>query len=105
MDVQPYRRPPSFLAPALLVLLAAPAVGQTTPASSIRRAEIAHLAASTAGSIRLLTYNIAGLPEGISRSRPERNVPRIGPLFEPYDLVLVQEDFVYQAQLRSGVAQ
>jgi endonuclease/exonuclease/phosphatase family metal-dependent hydrolase len=51
------------------------------------------------GTFSLLTYNVAGLPQGISGSNPERNTPLISPLLNGYDLVLVQEDFVYHSQL------
>lgn len=54
-------------------------------------------------TLRLLTYNVAGLPEGLSGSSPEKNTPLISPLLEPYDLVLVQEDFTYHAALVSKV--
>jgi endonuclease/exonuclease/phosphatase family metal-dependent hydrolase len=47
----------------------------------------------------VLTYNVAGLPEGLSASRPARNMPLIGPLLDGYDLALVQEDFAYHAEL------
>ena len=56
-----------------------------------------------AGSLSLLTYNVAGLPAGISRSRPATNIPLISPLLNRYDLVLVQEDFAYQLELRRDV--
>jgi hypothetical protein len=41
-----------------------------------------------------LTYNVAGLPEGFSSSRPSLNTPYISPLLNDYDLVLVQEDWL-----------
>jgi endonuclease/exonuclease/phosphatase family metal-dependent hydrolase len=47
------------------------------------------------GSFSLLTYNVAGLPQGISQSNPIANTPQISPLLNRYDLVLVQEDFSY----------
>jgi len=47
------------------------------------------------GSFSLLTYNVAGLPQGISGSNPEANMPQISPLLNDYDVVLVQEDFWY----------
>ena len=47
----------------------------------------------------LLTYNVAGLPEGLSGSKPESFIPLISPLLNEYDLVLVQEDFWYHALL------
>ena len=40
-----------------------------------------------------LAYNVAGLPQGISGSDPERNLPLISPLLNDYDVVLTQEDF------------
>lgn len=51
-------------------------------------------------SFKLVTYNVAGLPEGISRSRPLANLPRIGQLLNAYDIALVQEDFAYPLELR-----
>jgi hypothetical protein len=50
---------------------------------------------ATSGTFLALTYNIAGLPEGISRASPAENTPRIGLRINAYDLVLVQEDFSY----------
>lgn len=59
--------------------------------------------AQTRGKLRVITYNVAGLPEGISQSRPIRNLPMIGGLLNAYDLALVQEDFAYPAALRERV--
>jgi len=53
------------------------------------------------GEFSLLTYNVAGLPEGISSSNPEVNIPQISPLLNAYDLVLAQEDFYYHLLLRA----
>jgi endonuclease/exonuclease/phosphatase family metal-dependent hydrolase len=55
------------------------------------------------GEITVLTYNVAGLPQGISSSDPERNIPQISPLLNGFDLVLVQEDFWYHAELVAEV--
>lgn len=55
-----------------------------------------------AGSFDALTYNVAGLPEGISRSNPEANTPRISVRINAYDLVLVQEDFSYHHLLAAA---
>ena len=57
--------------------------------------------ARTAGadSLSVLTYNVAGLPEGISASHPRTNHPQISPLLNAYDLVAVQEDFAYHPLL------
>lgn len=56
----------------------------------------------TQGAFSLLTYNVAGLPEGISSSHPEANTPQISPLLNGYDVVLVQEDFAYHEELVSA---
>jgi hypothetical protein len=48
----------------------------------------------TSGELIALTYNVAGLPEGISGSNPSVNTPLISPLLNDYDLVLVQEDWL-----------
>jgi endonuclease/exonuclease/phosphatase family metal-dependent hydrolase len=45
------------------------------------------------GEFLALSYNVAGLPEGISGSHPERNTPLISPLLNGYDLVVVQESW------------
>ena len=55
------------------------------------------------GELNVLTYNVAGLPQGISGSDPEANIPQISPRLNAYDLALVQEDFWYQPQLRAEV--
>jgi len=40
-----------------------------------------------------LTYNVAGLPAGLSSSMPELYTPLIGPLLNRYDVVLLQESW------------
>jgi hypothetical protein len=55
------------------------------------------------GTFEALTYNIAGLPQGISQSDPEVNTALISPLLNAYDLVLVQEDFTYHDELDNEV--
>jgi endonuclease/exonuclease/phosphatase family metal-dependent hydrolase len=52
------------------------------------------------GRLRVVTYNVAGLPDGLSRVSPSRNMPLIGERLNRYDLALVQEDFAYGALLR-----
>jgi hypothetical protein len=47
----------------------------------------------SSGEFLALTYNVAGLPEGISGSHPATNTPIISPLLNPYDLVVVQESW------------
>ncbi|MCW8138208.1 MAG: hypothetical protein KIT58_04815 [Planctomycetota bacterium] len=51
------------------------------------------------GVVEVLSYNVAGLPQGISSSDPVRNIPQISPLLNAYELVLVQEDFWYHVEL------
>jgi endonuclease/exonuclease/phosphatase family metal-dependent hydrolase len=55
------------------------------------------------GSFTVLTYNVAGLPEGISGSRPAALTPLISPLLNDYDIVNVQEDFNYHHLLIKDV--
>jgi hypothetical protein len=49
---------------------------------------------ATSGELVALTYNVAGLPEGLSGSHPATNTQYISPLLDAYDLVLVQEDWL-----------
>ncbi len=55
------------------------------------------------GTFEILTYNVAGLPQGISSSNPERYMPQISPLLDAYDIVVVQEDFWYHAELVADI--
>ncbi|MBN2158738.1 MAG: endonuclease [Spirochaetes bacterium] len=50
----------------------------------------------------VLTYNVAGLPEGLSSSHPQTNMPLIAPKLNNFDIVLVQEDFAYHINLQTG---
>ncbi|MDN3021739.1 jacalin-like lectin [Streptomyces sp. S.PB5] len=59
-------------------------------------------AAATTGSFNVLTYNVAGLPEGLSSGHPATNTPLISPRLGAYDIVNVQEDFNYHAALYAG---
>ncbi|MFJ9862792.1 jacalin-like lectin [Streptomyces sp. NPDC101165] len=58
--------------------------------------------AATSGTFNVLTYNVAGLPEGLSSSHPATNTPLISPRLAVYDIVNVQEDFNYHAALYAG---
>ncbi len=51
------------------------------------------------GMLSVLSYNVAGLPDAISGSNPLVNTPLISPRLNAFDLVLVQEDFSYHAEL------
>jgi len=55
----------------------------------------------TPGEFALLTYNVAGLPQGISPSNPKKNIPLISPKLNKFDITLMQEDFVYHKELKS----
>jgi hypothetical protein len=80
---------------------AAGAEPSTAPESSVLSAP--RVAPSVhEGRFELLTYNVAGLPEGISRSRPLTNLPLIAERLGRYDIALVQEDFAYPELLRRG---
>ncbi len=50
----------------------------------------------------LLTYNIAGLPQGISSSNPQKNTPEIAVKVNAFDIVVVQEDFFYHLFMQYG---
>ncbi len=63
----------------------------------------ASLASASSGQLRVLTYNVAGLPDGFSTAHPSLNMGLIGQRFAGYDLVLVQEDFAYAAALRQAL--
>jgi hypothetical protein len=49
--------------------------------------------AARASDFLALTYNVAGLPEGISGSHPAVNTAQISPRLNAYDLVVVQESW------------
>ncbi|WP_327667462.1 jacalin-like lectin [Streptomyces sp. NBC_00485] len=87
------RRLIGTLAAAALALSGLAATG-ATPASAA--------ASATTGSFNVLTYNVAGLPEGLSSSHPATNTPLISPRLASYDIVNVQEDFNYHAALYAG---
>ncbi|MEH1013260.1 jacalin-like lectin [Micromonospora sp. CPCC 206060] len=55
--------------------------------------------ATTSGAFSVLTYNVAGLPEPLSGSNPAVNTRPIGERVNGYDIVHVQEDFNYHADL------
>lgn len=59
-------------------------------------------AGGASGTFSLLTYNVAGLPQGISPSNPEANMPVISGLLNHYDIALVQEDFFYHEELQAS---
>jgi hypothetical protein len=60
-----------------------------------------HPALAASGSFTALTYNVAGLPESLSSAPTPRDsaTTAIGQRLGPYDIVHVQEDFNYHADL------
>ncbi|MFF3848920.1 jacalin-like lectin [Streptomyces sp. NPDC002328] len=76
---------------------ATPASASTAPAASA-----AVSASAATGTFNVLTYNVAGLPEGLSSGNPATNTPLISPRLAAYDIVNVQEDFNYHAALYAG---
>jgi hypothetical protein len=68
-------------------------------------AAVAGIAPGAVAALELsvLTYNVAGLPEQISGSHPAVNTVQISALLDPFDLVLVQEDFAYHEDLVSEI--
>lgn len=63
---------------------------------------LGHPTGYASGRIVALTYNVAGLPEGISSSSPSRHSGLISPLLNDHDLVLLQEDFCYHEQITAA---
>ncbi|MET9404977.1 jacalin-like lectin [Streptomyces sp. NPDC002935] len=57
--------------------------------------------AADSGTFSVLTYNVAGLPDGISSAPTPResSTTTIGGRIAPYDIVHVEEDFNYHAYL------
>ena len=58
---------------------------------------------AVAGTLAVLTYNVAGLPLGLSGSSPEVNTVQISPRLNAFDLVAVQEDFGFHEELTSQI--
>lgn len=58
---------------------------------------------ATSGTIDVVTYNVAGLPEPLSGASPATNSELISPLLEPYDVALLQEDFFYADKIAQHI--
>lgn len=81
------------LAPsALLLALSLLTSGCTSP-STVK--DTAAAEGPTSGTLRVLTYNVAGLPDGLSGAEGDLldRMPAIQALLSDYDLVGLQEDF------------
>lgn len=48
---------------------------------------------AASGELKVLTYNVAGLPQEVSEENPRDNIPKVSKLLAGHDLVLTQEDF------------
>src|SRR3989339_1872987 len=57
------------------------------------------LSHSITGQFKVLTYNVAGLPPGISQSSTLKNMSQISTHLNQYDIALVQEDFFFHSLL------
>ncbi|MFT7621660.1 MAG: endonuclease/exonuclease/phosphatase family metal-dependent hydrolase [Myxococcota bacterium] len=55
------------------------------------------------GVLRILTYNVAGLPAFVSQAAPHANSQIIGSELKRYDIALLQEDFCYHKALSTDV--
>lgn len=89
--IGPARVRRALAAAAVLVAAAAACSGDDGGASGDGAGGEGGAAAS--GELRVLSYNVAGLPQEISTVNPEEHIPLISPLLADYDIVLTQEDF------------
>lgn len=55
------------------------------------------------GAFSVISYNVAGLPQEISKVHPGAHIPLISPRLNPYDVVLTQEDFDWWQPLLDGL--
>lgn len=55
------------------------------------------------GVIRVVTYNVAGLPGPVAKTDPVNSLPQISLRLNGFDLVLVQEDFWYHDLLAKDI--
>ncbi|KAH7108034.1 Endonuclease/exonuclease/phosphatase [Auriculariales sp. MPI-PUGE-AT-0066] len=69
----------------------------TIVVASVLRAAV--VTAASSGSFKLLSYNVAGLPDILSSSDPSTNTPLISARLGPYTVINVEEDFNYHAAL------
>jgi endonuclease/exonuclease/phosphatase family metal-dependent hydrolase len=53
------------------------------------------------GTFTFVSYNVGGLADFISAGSPSETTPLISPMLNPFDVVVVQEDFEYHKKLVS----
>lgn len=82
------------LLPALVLFTSIPLASQPAAAAE---------AQIKTGSFDVLSYNVGGLPDIFSSSNPEEYTVQISPKLNAYDIINVQEDFNYHAELISEV--
>jgi len=58
---------------------------------------------SATRTFKVLTYNVAGLPDIFSSGNPKVNTVKISPKLNAYEFVAVQEDFAYHSDIISAV--
>ena len=87
-------------------LLGGTAVGQASARAAVATSATSATsgttsATATAGTFSVLSYNIAGLPQGLSSAPGDRtaDTTQIGQRLGPFDVVHVEEDFNYHAAL------
>lgn len=86
---------------ASVLIAAAFGVAAPAPGPALGVAAPAPGPALVGGAFDALTYNVAGLPDGLSSAGPPRveSTTAIGQRLGPYELINVQEDFNYHADL------
>lgn len=84
----------------LLVVIAVMLLSRPLPAETVAQESPPPSPASN-GTFTVLTYNVAGLPQGISQGQPVLNTPKISARLDGFDIVLTQEDFFYGKELKS----
>jgi hypothetical protein len=83
---------PRSALPAIVV--AALSIATAAPPAAALAATGERASEEPTGRFTALTYNVAGLPAGLSGSEPAVNTELISPLLNAYDLVLVQESWI-----------
>ncbi|MFE3642223.1 endonuclease [Streptomyces sp. NPDC059169] len=90
-------------APRTATGFAVPAVSLAVLTATMALSPVAYADGSStgpaSGTFSVLTYNVAGLPEPLSGSKPAKNTKVISRRINAYDIVNVQEDFAYHADL------
>ncbi len=79
------------------------ALPQGSITSSAAMSALAKDLRQVTGTLKILTYNVAGLPAFVSPSNPDENMRQASPHLNRYDVVLAQEDFSYHADLVQAV--